>query len=73
MRNGSATPDWLLNQSLAEKALLRLYQNPSPWTWLVPEGVVNAVSVAPPDKAALPFELTTVISRTWLSSGLLGE
>ena len=31
-------PAWLLNQSLAAKWLLRLYQKTSPWNWLPPLG-----------------------------------
>src|ERR1035438_813000 len=49
-------PAWLLNQSLAAKWLLRLYQKTSPWNWLPPLGVENAVSVAPPEAAAVGLE-----------------
>ena len=72
LRKGVGMLDWLLNQSLAAKALLRLYQMPSPWNWLVPEGVEKAVSVAPPKEAALPFDDTRVIWRTCPRRSLLG-
>jgi hypothetical protein len=57
---------------LAAKWLLRLYQNTSPWNWLPPLGVENAVSVAPPDAAAVGFEVISVTCRTCPTRSLLG-
>src|SRR6516164_6723292 len=73
LRNGRATPLWLLNQVLAPKWLLRLCSNNPPWNWLVPEGVMKVICDAPAPKAGFVFEVEIVISETWSRSRRLGE